>query len=124
VLIVALLNFVLGATSVNFAIANGRLAMATFPLMGRNHFFAMFNVITNVSAGLVPIGWGIMIDAIGPRTLTMGGVVWNRYSFYFAAVTALGLLGLAAARWLHEPPAQDASACPPPPVAANQQMTV
>jgi MFS family permease len=113
VIVIAILHFVLGATAVNFWIANQRFAMATFPLMGRNHFFAMFSVITNVTAGLVPIAWGALIDAIGDYTLQTGGIVWNRYGFYFAAVAAVAILGLISARLLPEPTSPP-TACPVP----------
>jgi len=43
--------------------SNTRLAMVVIPVMGRNHFFALYSVIGNVALGLAPIGWGILIDA-------------------------------------------------------------
>ncbi len=47
--------------------ANTRLAMAVIPVMGRNHFFAIYSVVGNVTLGLAPIGWGLLIDAVGAR---------------------------------------------------------
>jgi MFS family permease len=84
-----------GAFSSAFIIGNNRLAMATFPLMGRNHFFAMFAVITSLGLGLSPILWGLLLDAIGGFEASHAGVGWNRYSIYFAL--CLGIAGAAAA---------------------------
>ena len=57
-LVVAVLMTFSGMTGVNYAVANSRLAMATIPVMGRNHFFAIYTVITSMAAGLSPIAWG------------------------------------------------------------------
>lgn len=95
--VVAVLNFVIGAAGVNFHVASQRLTMATFPLMGRNHFFAMFSVITNLSLGLSPIVWGLLIDAVGERVWAVGGAELGRFAVYFlaAGVVAVGAMGLA-----------------------------
>jgi len=65
--------------------SNTRLAMAIVPVMGRNHFFAIFSVFGNLSLGLAPILWGVLIDGIGHREVHWAGVDWNRYSIFFAA---------------------------------------
>ena len=51
---IALLSLMTGVAQANWSVANNRLMMATMPLMGRNHFFALFIVITNVGLGLSP----------------------------------------------------------------------
>lgn len=100
---VAGLNLLVGIAGANWGVANSRLAMATMPLMGRNHFFALFTVITNVGLGLAPILWGVLLDSIGARQSSTGLVSWNRYSLYFASATFLCLAaGLYAALGLHE----------------------
>jgi MFS family permease len=83
--------------------ANTRLAMAVIPVMGRDHFFALYSVISNVTLGLSPIAWGLLIDAVGVRAWRWAGVEWNRFSVFYAAVglVFLGMLGLA--RRLMEP---------------------
>ena len=93
-----------------FAAANSRLAMTIMPAMGRNHFFALFAVVWQLSLGLSPIAWGLALDLIGDRRAIVGGVDWNRYSVFFAAT----LLAFAAAfertRRLDEPTAGPAHA--------------
>ena len=79
--------------------------MAVTPLMGRNHFFALFSVLANVSLGLAPIVWGVLIDAVGKRQFFSGAFEWNRYTVFFAAVMVVFVVALALARRLVEPEA-------------------
>lgn len=44
--------------------AQMRLLMATVPVMGRSHFFALFSVAASLVAGLAPLGWGLLTDAM------------------------------------------------------------
>jgi len=60
--------------------SNTRLAMAIVPVMGRNHFFAIYSVVNNVTLGLAPIGWGLLIDAVGTRSPIWLGLAWNRFT--------------------------------------------
>jgi MFS family permease len=85
--------------------ANTRLAMAVTPVMGRNHFFAIYSVVGSVSLGLSPIAWGLVLDAIGPRRATWLGLTWNRYTIYFSAVAVVFLFTFALATRLDEPKA-------------------
>jgi MFS family permease len=89
--LVAVLNLLGGMAGVNYAVANNRLAMAIVPKMGRNHFFALFTVITSVAQGLSPIGFGMMLDAIGSWH-HQGMIDWNRYSIFFAMTLVLALV--------------------------------
>jgi MFS family permease len=73
------------------SMANNKLAMSIAPAMGRNHFFAIFSVISNVTLGLSPIAWGLLIDAIGSRAPQLLGIEWNRFTLFFAGA------GMAAA---------------------------
>jgi MFS family permease len=98
VAVVAGLNLLTGIAAVNFNVAASRLTMATFPLMGRNHFFAMYSVITNLGLGLSPIVWGMGLDFVGDWHRAAGPAEVNRYTLYFAAVagvTAVTLVGSA-----------------------------
>jgi MFS family permease len=99
------LQFFMGLCAALVSTANTRLAMAIVPVMGRNHFFAIFNVASNMSLGLSPILWGLMIDAIGERHAAYLGVEWNRYSLFFIAVMLVFGAALALARALEEPQA-------------------
>src|SRR5215469_15150521 len=65
--LVWVLEFLMGLLAALVQMANTRLAMAIIPVMGRNHFFAIYSVVGNVTLGLAPIGWGLLIDAIGSR---------------------------------------------------------
>jgi MFS family permease len=85
--------------------ANTRLAMAVIPVMGRNHFFAMYSVVFNVTLGLAPVMWGLLIDAIGDRSANWMGLSWNGFSFFFAATACVFGAALALARHLEEPKA-------------------
>jgi MFS family permease len=97
------LQFLMGLFAALVSMSNSRLLMAIVPAMGRNHFFALFSVLVNVSQGLAPIAWGLLIDAVGARRGVWLGVEWNRFSLFFAAVAAVFLTALILARRLEEP---------------------
>ncbi len=99
------LQFLMGLFAALVQMSNTRLVMAIAPVMGRNHFFALFSVVASVTQGLAPIGWGILIDAVGTRHGTWLGVDWNGFSIFFAAVGLVFLIALPLARRLEEPDA-------------------
>lgn len=103
--IVAALNFATGAASAIFNLANVRITMATMPMMGRNHFFALFTVIASLGLGGSPVVWGLMLDAIGSYEAVTGIFHWKRHSIYFLALLVFDLIALAYIRRLHESPA-------------------
>jgi MFS family permease len=74
--------------------------------MGRNHFFALYSVVANLALGLAPVLWGLIIDAFGWVQGRWLGLTWNRYSLFFAAVTACMIAALALTRRLEEPTAR------------------
>jgi MFS family permease len=88
-LTVVLIYLILGVAGGLFGIANTRIAMDTMPLMGRNHFFALFTVFTSLSLGLAPICWGIFLDSVGHAQFQLGLFHVNRYSLYFLMLTIL-----------------------------------
>jgi MFS family permease len=88
-LMVVLIYLILGVAGGLFGIANTRIAMDTMPLMGRNHFFALFTVFTSISLGLAPICWGIFLDCVGHTQFQLGLFHVNRYSLYFLILTVL-----------------------------------
>jgi hypothetical protein len=73
--------------------------------MGRTHFFAIYSVVGNVTLGLAPIGWGLLIDAVGGRSPVWLGLAWNHYTVFFAAAGLAFLVTLIIARRLEEPQA-------------------
>lgn len=101
--VVLTIQFLMGLFAALVQTSNARLVMEIVPAMGRNHFFALYSVITNVTQGLAPIGWGMLIDAIGPRHTAWLGLDWNRYSIFFAAVATLFVVAFVLARRLEEP---------------------
>jgi MFS family permease len=103
--LVLLLQLFMGLATSLFNMANVRLAMATIPVMGRNHFFAMFSVVANLTQGISPIAWGLLIDALGPLHFQWHGFVWTRFSAFFTAVEAVFIATLILCRFLDEPAA-------------------
>jgi MFS family permease len=103
--LVVALQFLMGLLAALVQMSNTRLAMAVIPEMGRNHFFAIYSVIGNVTLGLAPIAWGLLIDAVGHRSGTSGGLLWNRYTVFFAAVALACVVTIGLARRLDEPEA-------------------
>jgi MFS family permease len=99
------LEYLMGLLAALVQMSNVRLAMAVIPLVGRNHFFAMYSVVGNVILGLAPIAWGLLIDAVGVRAPHWAGIAWNRYTVFFAAVALVFALTLELARRLEEPAA-------------------
>jgi MFS family permease len=102
---VLVLQFLMGLLAALVQMANTRLAMAVIPVMGRNHFFAMYSVVGNVTLGLAPIGWGLLIDLVGDHAPRWLGVTWNRYTVFYAAAAVVFGVTLALARRLEEPEA-------------------
>ncbi|MGA7125408.1 MAG: MFS transporter, partial [Chthoniobacterales bacterium] len=101
-LMVVLIYLILGVAGGLFGIANVRIAMDTMPLMGRNHFFALFTVFTSISLGLAPICWGIFLDAVGHAQFQLGVFQVNRYSLYFLMLTGLVAVTFVLATPLEE----------------------
>jgi MFS family permease len=102
--IIAALNFLTGAATANFSLASARITMATMPEMGRNHFFAMFYVISNLGLGAAPVVWGVTLDMIGTFEAVTGVFHWKRHSIYFLALLAINAIAFAYISRLHEAP--------------------
>jgi len=96
------LNFVCGVAGAGFNVANARIIFATMPVMGRNHFFALFTVISSLGLGAAPVVWGISLDFIGTYEVVSGAIHWKRHSIYFAALFLLNLATLFQIRRLQE----------------------
>jgi MFS family permease len=102
---IVVLQFFMGLLAALGGMANSRLAMAVVPAMGRNHFFAIYSVVANVTLGLSPIAWGLLIDLVGNRSVHWLGVEWNRYTMFFSAAAVAFGVTLALSRQLAEPKA-------------------
>jgi len=101
--VVLSLQFLMGLFAALITMANTRLAMAVIPVMGRDHFFALYSVVGSVTLGLAPIGWGLGIDALGAYQATWLGLNWNRFTIFFAVVMWVVAIALILARRLEEP---------------------
>jgi MFS family permease len=100
--LVGALNFTGGLAGAVFGVANTRIIMGSVPVMGRNHFFALFTVVSGLGLGGAPMAWGAMLDALGTLEVVMGGFSVNSYSIYFAALVVLALWDWWLAGRLHE----------------------
>ncbi len=78
------LQFAMGLGLAMFNMANIRLTMVISPQMGRNHFFALYSVVANVSLGLAPVFWGILIDLFEKLEFRWHGFEFNRFTLFFA----------------------------------------
>lgn len=103
--LVLLLELLMGLFAALANMANTRLAMAIIPANGRSHFFAIYSVVLNVTLGLAPILWGLLIDLSKTIQHTRHGLEWNRYSIFFVAVAVAFLVTVPLARRLDEPAA-------------------
>ncbi len=93
----------LGLLNALFSAANNRLAMAIVPQMGRNHFFALYTVVWQVTLGLSPMLWGLVIDLVGDGGGVRFGLDWNRYSVFFGLVVLAFGAAFLQSRRLEEP---------------------
>lgn len=104
-LLVLLLQLFMGLGAALVNVSNTRLAMAIVPVMGRNHFFAIFSVVANLSLGSAPVVWGLVIDAVGSIERVWHGLEWNRFSIFFSLASVFVLVTLYLSRKLDEPKA-------------------
>jgi MFS family permease len=86
---------------------NTRLAMVVVPVMGRSHFFALFSVVANLTLGIAPVCWGLVIDAFGDTHYRWGSFELNGFSFFFLGVLGVFGVTLLLSRQLDEPQARD-----------------
>ncbi len=103
-LVVGALYLLSGIAGIHITVANFRLQSATIPVMGRNHFFALFTVITSLAAAFSPIAWGLLLDSIGTFSAATGPLRWNRYCIYFALAFVLLFPTIFYSRYLIETP--------------------
>jgi hypothetical protein len=102
IFLVAALHFAGGLAGAVFGVANTRIMLGSVPVMGRNHFFALFAVVTSLGLGAAPMAWGAVLDTIGTLDLAVGGFSLNRYSIYFAVLVLVALADWWLAGYLHE----------------------
>lgn len=100
--LVGVLMFLSGLAAANFNLANVRMTMATMPVMGRNHFFALFTVVASLGLGGAPVLWGVSLDALGGLELVTDFITWKKHSVYFAIILALDIIAIVCVRFLPE----------------------
>ena len=100
--LVGLLNFAGGLAGGVFGVANTRIVMGSVPVMGRNHFFALFTVVSSLGLGAAPVVWGAVLDALRYREITVGGVTLDHYAVYFGALIVLAVIDRLLVRRLYE----------------------
>jgi MFS family permease len=99
------LQFLMGFATSTFNMANVRLAMVISPPMGKTHFFAIFNVVANLTLGLAPVLWGLLIDLFAQTNQHYSAFTLNRYTIFYLATTLLFAITLYLTRRLEEPTA-------------------
>jgi MFS family permease len=104
--IIILLQLLMGLAYSMHNMANVRLTMGTIPPMGRDHFFALYSVVTNVVQGIAPVIWGVFIDVFAGIHYQWMGFSLNRFSLFFLAVGVVLFLTLMLCRPLEEPRAR------------------
>lgn len=100
------LQFCMGLAASVFNMSNVRLAMVVTPEMGRNHFFALYSVVANLSLGLSPIFWGILIDGFAQLDHDWHGFNWNRFAVFFLGAALMFLITIFLKVKLDEPAAR------------------
>ncbi|HEY5743879.1 MAG TPA: MFS transporter, partial [Terrimicrobiaceae bacterium] len=101
--LVGALNFLTGVATANFRLANSRINMSTMPEKGRQHFFAMFAVVSNLGLGAAPILWGIILQHIRSFDFETAGFHWRSHSIFFLALLMFTAISFAYIKRLHEP---------------------
>ena len=100
--LVGALNFFGGLSGAVFGLASTRTVMGSVPRMGRNHFFALFTVVTSLGLGGAPIAWGALLDTVGRLEIVLPLFTLNRYSVYFGALVPLVFLARSFIGRLHD----------------------
>jgi MFS family permease len=72
-----------------YSVARLRLLMAIVPQAGRSHFLALFTSITALISGILPIAWGVLLDALELWRVRWFAWEWNSYSAVYAMCFAL-----------------------------------
>jgi MFS-type transporter involved in bile tolerance (Atg22 family) len=98
-----LIQVLSGLAWASFNLANARLAMSIVPAMGRSHFFALFSVAGGLVLGVLPVFWGIGLDALAGWKATTGSWEWNQFSVLYLALAGVVLAAQVCHARLTEP---------------------
>jgi len=86
---IALIQATAGIGLASLNLANQRLAMSIVPAMGRSHFFALFSVVNGLTLGVLPVLWGIALDALAGWSTGTAWWEWNHFSVLYLALAGL-----------------------------------
>lgn len=92
--LIVVLQFLMGMAAALFNMANVRLTMTVTPEFGRTHFFALYSVVANLSLGLSPVIWGLLIDLFAEMNFFWHGFHWTRFSLFFVGAELMFFLTL------------------------------
>ena len=95
--------FTAGFGAALWNLANVRYVMGVVPAMGRPHFLALYSVASNVTLGIVPLLWGLVIDGLAHWRVAWGMWVWNCYSLLYGVMAATLVVALVLVQRLVEP---------------------
>jgi hypothetical protein len=98
-----LIQVLSGLAWASFNLANARLAMSIVPAMGRSHFFALFSVAGGLVLGVLPVFWGIGLDALAGWKAATGSWEWNQFSVLYLALAGVVLAAQVCHARLTEP---------------------
>lgn len=99
-----------GVSAAIYNTANARLVMATMPVQGRAHFFALHTVTVSLVMGLLPTIYGLAIDAMESWKVAWGRWEWNAYSLLYSLVIFVTIAGQWFRHRIPEPHAMDSEA--------------
>jgi MFS family permease len=102
-LVLGLQIFTSGLGGALWNLANVRMVMAIVPVMGRPHFLALYSVASNLTVGLVPLVWGVLVDYLEHWHVSWGIWEWNCYSLLYVTLALTIAAGLVALRSVAEP---------------------
>ena len=80
------LHVVMGFAGALVGMSMMRLVMGVIPTMGRSHFFALFSVTANVSMGVSPILWGLLLDVLRESGVAREQWGVGHYTVFFVGV--------------------------------------
>lgn len=91
-----------------FSLANTRLLMATVPVMGRSHFFAIHSVVTSLVSGFSPFLWGLLVDGSKGWDRWIGPVHVHTFSVIYLIIMIVVASSLFMLSKIEEPKAMPA----------------
>jgi MFS family permease len=102
-LVLCIQVFTSGLGGALWNLANVRIVMGIVPHMGRPHFLALYSVASNLTLGLIPLLWGLVMDCLDRWQVAWGYWQWNSYSLFYCTLAFTMGAGLFMLRSVVEP---------------------